>query len=324
MKQCLVFITFIGLLFCASPTLAKEKISYGTGAGPMDGAIIVAQEKGFMAEQGLDVKTSIFKKGKIGFDNYLAGKESFAITNIISVVLTDFDITKHRYVATASYTDNQTKVLVNKATGINNIMDLRGKKIATVKATTAHFYLCRFLELNGVACDDVNIVFMKKNQLPDAIANGEVDAICQHGMPVVKAKKMIGDNGVIYEDDTIIRKSVGLIFPAAFVANQPEVIEGMLKATLKGDAFIKNDTVKAIEIIAKKKNYPIEAMTKSVRQEIDFDLSLKQSLLLTFETVERWAIDNRLVERTTPRNYLDFVDYKPLKSVAPDKVTIIH
>ncbi len=324
MKRITVLILAIGLFICTSPALAVKKLSYGTGTGPMDGAIIVAQEKGFMGQYGLDVRTSIFKKGKIGFDNYLAGKESFAITNIISVVLTDFDISKHRYVATASYTDNQTKVLVNKSAGINNIMDLRGKKIATVQGTTAHFYLCRFLELNGVSCDDVTIVFMKKNQLPDAIASGKVEAICQHGMPVAKAKKLLGDNGVTYDDDTIIRKSVGLIFPVATIADQPEVIEDMLKATLEGDAFIESDTTEAVEILAKKKKYTIEAMDKAVRKELDYDLSLKQSLLLTFETVERWAIDNHLVERTTPRNYLDFIDYKPLKSVAPEKVTIIH
>lgn len=290
----------------------------------MDGAIIVAQEKGFMAQYGLEVKTSIFKKGKIGFNNYLAGKESFAITNIISVVLTDFDITKHRYVATASYTDNQTKVLVNKAAGINSIMDLRGKTIATVRGTTAHFYLCHFLELNGISCDEVTLVFMKKNELSDAIASGKVDAICQHGMPVVKAKKMLGDNGVLYDDETIIRKSVGLIFPAAVIEEHPEMVENMLKATIAGDEFIKTNTTEAVEIISKKKNYTFEAMDQTVRNEIDFDLSLKQSLLLTFETVERWAIDTGLVERTTPRNYLEFIDYKPLKSVAPAKVTVIH
>ena len=304
----------------AGPTL----FTFSAGAGAMSGGVNVAEEKGFFEEQGIKGTVTRYKRGRVAFYKYLEGKHDAATAGIFGVILTDFDISKHRIVATLANTDNQTKVLVKKSAGISSPSALKGKRIGTIRGSTAHFYLCQFLVANGILCDDVEVVFLSKKQMPNAIAVGEVDALCQHGMPIEKAKKKLGDDWAVYQDNSIIRKPLLLFMPIETLENKPEIVQGVLKAIMKGNEFIKTNTDEAVAIIAKAKNYPIDVMDKSVRHEMDYGLRLEQSLLQKLEMIEQWAIDKKLVERTTPRNYLDFIDYRSLEKLDAAKVTIIR
>jgi len=324
MKQSYIIALFTIILFAGLANADPVKFTFSAGAGAMSGSVNVAEEKGFFEQEGIRGSVDAYNNGQISFEEYLAGKNDAATTGTINVVLTDFDVTKHRLIANLAYTDNQTKLLAKKSAGITKIADLKGKRIGTVRATTAHFYLCRFLVLNGIPTNQVNIVYLTKKELPTAIAKGEVDAICQHGMPIENAKEKLGDDWVVFQDNTIIRKCCLLIVPLDTIQRAPQTIDGALKAIIQANRFIHTDTQESVEIIAKAKKYPVEVMDQSVRKEMDFNVTLEQSLLLTLETIEQWAIDNNLVSRTTPRNYLDFIDYRPLERIDGSKVTIIR
>ncbi|MCG8553458.1 MAG: ABC transporter substrate-binding protein [Desulfobacterales bacterium] len=290
----------------------------------MSGTANIAEAKGFFREKGINGKVKKFANGQTGFDDYLSGRSNLSICNVLNVVLTPFDLSKHRIICTLSHTDTQTKVLAKKSRGINGPSDLRGKTIATVRATTAHFYIDKFLELNQIPRNEVNIVFMAKKQLPKAIVSGEVDAVCQHGMPLEKAKQGLKDDWIIFRDGSIHWKAVFIVAPKIWLEVNPEQTKNILKAILKADRFIQTHRDESIRIIAKAKGYSFEAMGEAVRNEIFFGLTLKQDLYMLLENMEQWAIDNNLVKRKTPRNYLDFIDYGPLEAVAPGKVTIIR
>lgn len=313
------------VLFHGTVVMAEEKAMwFSSGKGAMSGSVNIAEAKGFFLERGIDGKVKRFQKGKIAFDNYLSGQVDFATTNIISIVLTDFDLSKHRLIATLAYTDNETKVLARKSSGITKPANLKGKKIATTVATTGHFYLYKFLTLNGISASEVEIVFMNNKQISKALLDGDVDAICQHGMVIENAKRDLKDDWVIFQEGSIHRKPVSLIVPQKWLSDNSEKAKDILRAILKADQFIQTNTEESIRIIAKAKGYPFEAMSETLRGEMKFDLSLKQYLYMLLENMEQWAIDNNLVKRKAPRNYLDFIDYRPLEAVAPDTVTIIR
>jgi hypothetical protein len=65
-------------------------------------------------------------------------------------------------------------------------------------------------------------------------------------------------------------------------------------------------------------------MAQTVRHEMDYYLSLKQSIFTTLESIEVWALDSNIVERKTPRNYLEMVDYSLLEEIDPKRVAIIR
>ncbi len=320
-----IFVLSIVLTLTCSGVVADErKLTFSAGSGAMAGALDVAETKGFFIEKGIKGKVNSYRKGSIALENYLIGKDNVATCGSINIVLANFDLSQHRIIGTLAYTDNQLKILGRKSSGINKATDLRGKKIGTVPGGMSNFYLYKFLVLNGISIDEVSIVYMNKKKLPKAIANGDIDVICQKGKPIENAKKMIAEDWIIFPDTSIHRKTTHIIIPVDILNKKPDQVKGVLRATLKAEEFIKTDTDESIDIVAKAKKYPYDLMSESMRNEMEYYLSIKQSLLLELESMEQWAIDNNLVARDTPRNYLNFIDYGPLQEVAPERVTIIQ
>ncbi|NJB67198.1 NitT/TauT family transport system substrate-binding protein [Desulfobaculum xiamenense] len=316
-------IMIVGLL-AGSADAQPRKVVISGGSGAMDGAVCVAIAKGYLAENDIDAELRIYRNGSAALEGFLAGEADFVSTNRVGVVLTDFDPSRFAFIATLSTSDSQTKVLCRKSAGIAQPADLRGKRIGTVRGTTAHYYLHKFLIHNGVSPRDVKVVYLKKKQLPEALVAGEIDAMCQHGTPFDQAKSALGDDAIIFGNPKLDRKLVPLMARRDMIANEPKVIEGLFRGIRKAELWIADHQEEASRIIADMRHLSYESTLAFLRNEADFNLSLEQSVLLNLENVEMWAIESELVERKTPRNMLDIVDYHPLEKVFPESVTIIR
>lgn len=312
------------MLLASGAEAGLRKVSVSAGSGGMDGAICVAMAKGYFAEQGIEIDYQIYRNGSIAQKAFVDGKVDFGTSNRVSIVLGGLDEKTCAVIGVLAYTDSQTKVLCRKDSGIFEPADLKGKRIATVEATTAHYYLYKYLINSGIAPEDVEIVYVSKKELPGIIASGDVDAICQHGTPIEKAKSLLGDNAVQFMNPNLDRKAVPLVARRKMIAEEPELIEGMFRALKKAEGWIPSHQEEASRIIADMKNRSYEGTLKFVRDEVEFDLSLKQGLLLNLESVDRWAIESGLVDYKKPRNFFELIDYAPLEKVFPGSVTIIR
>ena len=74
-------------------------------------------------------------------------------------------------------------IVALKSHEINNVTDLKGKKIGVDVGTIAEFDLGRSLELNGMNIQDVNLVNIVPSEYVTAVANGTVDALAA-GQPL--------------------------------------------------------------------------------------------------------------------------------------------
>ncbi|WP_319543737.1 ABC transporter substrate-binding protein [uncultured Pseudodesulfovibrio sp.] len=305
-----------------SPALAEKPLTFSSGAGAMSIVVDVAIDKGFI--DGRKAQMLVFKNGAETLDAFLKGQVDIGTASPNNVILSnEFDPQKHAIVGMLSYTDSQLKLLTRNASDITRISDLRGKKIATT-GSFGHFSLCKLLAHNGISPAEVTILMMKKKQMPAAIATGKIDAIFQHGAPIEASKKLLGDNAwLIFQNANIARKLLILIMNRDMINNNPKLTDNVLKAIFKAQDYLKANHTECVAIGAKSKKYTLANMEEAM-SEITFDLMLRQSLLLSMETMETWAIDNGFVKRSQPRNYLDYIDPPPLERVAPNTVTIIH
>ncbi|MEH0021405.1 MAG: ABC transporter substrate-binding protein [Desulfobacter sp.] len=325
MKTFLSVVLFFVVSFYFQPALAEQPaLTIATGWGAMTGPVAIAQEKGFFKEQGIETTTLSMTGGKQTFQAYLQGKADIMSNTCLKIVRSNLDPSDHVIIATLSYTDNQLKLLARKSAGINKVSDLKGKKIVVHKASFAHFYLEKFLLFNGLDLDDVEEVFAGKKEIPGVIERGLAHATMQHGVPIAKTKKILGEDHVIFQNPAVHRKTQQLLVRREWVAKHREQAKGLLRAIIKAEEFIKTNTEESIKILAKAKKYDINDMAHTVRHEMNFYLSLKQSIFTELEGMEQWALDNNVVERKTPRNYLEMVDYSLLEEIAPKRVTIIR
>ncbi|SKA73646.1 ABC transporter substrate-binding protein [Desulfobaculum bizertense] len=323
-----LFSAFLMLsVLVSTPAMAQkqlEPLTISAGSGGMVGSVCVAIRNGYFAEEGLDIQIKSYRNGFVAAQEYLKGATDFGTSNRVGAILSNIDFEKHALVGVLAYSDSQTKIVAKKSAGILDSSDLRGKRIGIVHGTSSHYYLYKYLQHCGIPMSDVEVVFLKKKQLPTAIVSGKIDAFCQHGKPVADALKKLGSDALVLRNSNINRKIVQLIAPRDFIAKNPEKMQGMLRAIKKADAWTVDHKKEAAKIIAEMKNRSYDLVLNFVENEAEFNLSLEQSLLLSFEGVDRWAIENELVPYKEPRNFLDYIDYHPLEQVSPESVSIIR
>jgi NitT/TauT family transport system substrate-binding protein len=325
MKAFISVFLFTVVSFYFQPAMAEHPpLTIATGWGAMDGTVVIAQEKGFFKEQGIKVAILSLTGDKPIFQAYVQGKADVMTNNSFLTVRSNLDPSHHAIIGTLSYTDNQLKLLARKGAGITSISDLKGKKIAVPQASFSHFYLEKFLLFNGLTLDDVEEVFVGKKKIPGTIERGLAHATMQHGVPIAETQKLLGEDYVIFQNPAIHRKTCQILVPQKWLAQHREQAKKMLRAFLKAEEFIKTHMEESIEILAKAKKYNIRDMAHTVRHEMNYYLSLKQSIFTELEGIELWALDNNIVERKTPRNYFEMVDYSLLEEIAPKRVTIIR
>ena len=325
MKTSISVFLFAVVLFYFQPAMAEHPpLTIATGWGAMTGPVTIAQEKGFFKEQGVKTTRLSLTWDKQIFQAYVQGKANVMCNNSFFIVRSNLDPCHHVIIGTLSYTDNQLKLLARRSVGITRVSDLKGKKIAVPQGGFSHFYLEKFLLFYGLTLDDVEEVFAGKKEIPGIIERGLAHATMEHGVPITETKKILGQDYIIFKNPVIHRKTCQLLVPRKWLNQHREQAKGLLRAILKGEKFIKTHMEESIEILARAKKYDVRDMARTVRHEMNYYLSLKQSIFTELEGMEQWALDNKIVERKTPRNYLEMIDYSLLEEVAPKRVTIIR
>ncbi|MFC6169780.1 aliphatic sulfonate ABC transporter substrate-binding protein [Loigolactobacillus jiayinensis] len=80
------------------------------------------------------------------------------------------------YIAAGSSKENGSGILVKKNSSIKSLKDLKGKRIAYTKGTSAQFLIIQALKKAGLTTDDVTLVNMDQSASSVAFAKGKVDA----------------------------------------------------------------------------------------------------------------------------------------------------
>jgi len=184
-KTAIVFLTVI-VLTSAFLTACSKKggnenfvLKIGYGGSLCEAALHIAYEKGYFAEEGLNVELIKLASGT-AFDALTAGQidASFALLAAIIQPLANGLPAK---ITTGLHTGCDI-VLVKPNSGINRVQDLRGKKIGVPSMTgSPTIYAKRVLADNGIdirmETSQVEFIVYNNTDLPLILSNGGVDAI---------------------------------------------------------------------------------------------------------------------------------------------------
>lgn len=301
----------------------REQVRMGIAQEPLGSLVIIAEEQGFFSQEGLDVTITGYPSGKRAMEGMFNMEIDVATTAETPVVINSFDRHDFRIVASIGSLENYFKIVARKDRGIQQPADLLGKHIATQGGSAMHFFLHLFLIKNGLSDKDVNISFIKIEELPKVLVGAEVDAITAREPTISETKKLLQDNVIVFAEPKIYRSTDFLVVLNDLINNKPEVIERILRALIKAEEFEKAHPEQSVKIVSKKLGIN-ESDMPDILNEITLEVSLDQSFLIALEDEARWAIKNNLTNKTEIPNYLDYIYADGLKSVKPEAVNIIH
>ena len=287
------------------------------------GLVFIAHAKGYFAHAGLNVTLQPYTTGKDALDAALEGRAELATVADIPIMFAVMKGHPVSIVATISRVEKDPGVIGRKDKGILTPADLHGKRIGVTLGTSAHFMLDALLNRYKLSTDDVTLRDLQPQELADALLKGDVDAVATWEPYLGALRTQLGANGMIFYSEGIYELPFNIAGTGDYVVSHPETIKKLLRALVRAERFCKDEPDAAHMIIAGAINVSLEDMVE-LWPTFEFNVTLDQSLLLTLEDETRWAIKNKLTDRTAIPNYLNHVYLDALEAVTPEAVTVIH
>ena len=313
----------LGLPACQMGFTGKQAaITVGMEATAVNSLIFIAQDQGYFAANGLHVTIQQYPSGLAAVNGMLDGEVDLATASEFVIVGKAF---AKESIRTLGSIDKfmHNYLIGRKDRGIAAVADLAGKRIGLPLKTAAEFYLGRFLDLHGLALNQVILVDTTPPQLVAALVNGEVDAVLAWQPNAKSIEDRLGSGIVKWPAQNEQATFCNLITTAAWTTAHPELVERFLKSLAQAEAYFIRHPTEAKAIIQDLLQYDDEYMD-TIWPEHQLQLSLDQSLILAAEDEARWMIANQLTGETQVPDFLRYIDSKGLEAVKPKAVKIIR
>ncbi len=308
----------------AGDRISTDKLRIALPREPLGALLALAVERGYLADERIAAEiVDGYPSGKMALTGLLAGEVDIALCAETPIVFNSFEHPDFRIIATVGSSDNEPRIVARRDSGIEKPADLRGKRVATQRASAVHYFLSLFLLRHGMSEADVELSFLKAEELPDALSQGAIDAFSMREPFVGKAEQLLGEEAVVFAEPALYVKTYNLVVRDDIVANRPETLWALLRALLRAEQFARAHPNDAIEAVAGRLAMD-PAILAEVWPELELRISLGQGLLSALEDQARWALSRGLIEAEQAPNYLEFVDSEPLTKVKSAAVTLIR
>ena len=245
-------LTTLLMLMLAGPALAADKMTLLLDwfVNPDHGPIIVAQEKGYFAEQGLEVEIIAPADPADPPKLVAAGKGDLAISYQPSLHLQVAEGLPLKRVGTLVATPLNC-LLVLKDGPIKTIADLKGGKVGFSVAGVEEAVLGAVLKTHGLALDDVEMINVNWSLSPSLMSK-QVDAVIgAYRNFELNQMEIEGVEGkCFYIEEEGLPAYDELIYVANPATMDADKIQRFLAATEKATQFIVNHPTESWEVFS--------------------------------------------------------------------------
>ena len=295
---------------------AADTVRVAASRAPMSLPLYVAQQRGFFADEQLEVAITDCIGGTRCLRQVLDDKADLATTSEMPVVLQAFAHVDVAILATMAHASDNLKLIARKASGVTRAEQLDGRKIGVIAGTASQYLLEMHLLNVGVDPHHVTMVPMQAEETVDALRSGRIDAVAvwePFGYAVLHGADAVGlrlplSGGYIESYDLVGRRS-------QFVRRDGAMVR-MLRAVERAEQFIQSHPAEAQAILCEQLKLD-QHFVDWVWGGLGFRLSLDQALLTTMEGEARWAQREGHVAEGARPNVLTLIHAGPLKAVKP-------
>lgn len=242
----------LGLTACGEEAEKEEATVVNIGTmNLVNGDLIAQYEKLYEEELGVEVNLVNFDSGKDVNTALASGNIDISELGSSPVSLgisTDVD---YEVFWIGDIIGSAESLVVKNDSEIESLADLKGKKVATPFASTAHYSLLNALQLEGISESDVTLLDLQPDDIYAAWQRGDIDAayvwypvlsnLLEDGKVITHSGEL-AEKGVITADLNVVRTE--------FAEKYPEIVANYVKIQIKANEILNDESDKAAEEIS--------------------------------------------------------------------------
>jgi NitT/TauT family transport system substrate-binding protein len=284
----------------------------------------IAEDQHYFEKNGLNVIFRKYDSGAASLDGIVNGEAD------ITVGVTEFPLVRKAFdeapVRAIGNIDRGDFIYIvgRRDRGIENIADLKGKRVGTTIGTVAEFHLGRFLALHDMSMRDITLVDVKTpEEWVNAVADDDIDAISTAQPYANAARDRLGNNAAVWPAQSSQPLFALIVTTDEWISEHHGPAGRFLRSLSEAEEFAVMHPAEARAIAQRNLNLSPTYMD-TVWQQNQFSLSLDQSLILAMEDEARWMIANHLTNETKVPDFREYIDTTALEEVKPGSVNIIR
>jgi len=216
------------------------------------GPIYCAAANGYYKKYGFTVRLVTFSDNS-QMSGALEGGEIDATTlTYDQVIVADAKGWKLKVVMPVDYSVGGDAIVASER--IRTVQDLKGRKVAFQPLSPSDFLLSYSLARAGLSEKDIQPINSTPEGVVAAMATGAVDAGVTYEPSVSMIRKLGGGNQfhvLLSSRDARGMITDVLVFKESTIQKNPKLVDGLIRATMDGVAFMRKEPQQAAAIIAK-------------------------------------------------------------------------
>jgi sulfonate transport system substrate-binding protein len=199
-------------------------------------------------------------------------------------------------------TESFYRLVARRSAGIESLADLKGKRVMLPRNTSAHYFLVAMLRTVGVTEEEVELVNLPAaqgdqtgmDQMSDALARGDVDAISIWEPEPEDAIHRLGDDAVVFQDRSVYREVFNLHARASDLADpgKRRSIVTFVHAVADATEALKNDPEPYWPHVSSITGFTTEEISWGW-PEMQFAVRIIPDMLDVLEEEEAWVAKER-------------------------------
>jgi len=261
----LLALLVLACVLIAPQTGAARDLNVGVVNWIGYGPLYVAAANGYYRKYGTDVHMVVFSDNSL-MPGALQGGELDATTlTYDQVIMGDSRGLTLKVVMPVDYSVGGDAII--GATAVHSLKDLKGHNVAYQPGTTSEFLLGYALGTVGLSERDIRPVTSTPEGVPAMLASHAVDVGVTYEPNVSTVLNL--DGGRRFHALLTSREARGMITDVlavtdATIAKNPKMVEGLMRGTLDGLAFMRSNPQQAAAIIAKVLEIPSAEVTRQL------------------------------------------------------------
>ena len=244
---------------------ANGLTSISIGSTPWVGLspLYIAQEKGFFAEEGVEVDLNIFSSNGDSLAAFTSGQLTALGAVSSEVVLIASQGKDFKVVMVEDNSVGADGILARDS--VSSVADFKGKDVAVDTSGVSYFFLLQVLEEAGLSKDDIKSVNIDPAGAATAYQSGNVDIAVTYAPFLQQANEEVPEGRIIYDSAKMPTAIIDMfLFDSDLIASNPEAVQGFVNGIFKGLKFLTENEEEGLAIAAKAQEIEPDALASDL------------------------------------------------------------